>query len=208
VPESGRNTRIFNPKDSPDFVEHFRKTRCGMTVQSQRVASFVKNTLGEMRRMVLEGRSTISGHQGLHTTLLGQGLPARKPQKRSGHPCHNWFHCAEFVRERLMHTETLILSEDDNSEVVFEVEEVRKGPQHVSTGAVDKAKKKFKEVIDDIAPLTKQIIESLTQDAPSLDSIEVEMGIKVSGEAGAVIAKASTEGNLVLKMKWTAPKSD
>lgn len=105
-----------------------------------------------------------------------------------------------------MHTETFTLSDDDNSEVVFEVEEVLKGPQHVSAGTVDKAKKKFQEVIEDVVPLTKQIIESLSQASPSLDSIEVEMGIKISGEAGAVIAKASTEGNFVLKLKWNAPK--
>lgn len=107
-----------------------------------------------------------------------------------------------------MKTETLILSEDIQSEVTFEVDQVRKGPKHVSTGAVGKAKKNFREIIDEVAPMTRQIVESLTSDAPALESIEVEMGIKVSGEAGAIIAKAATEGNLILKMKWTPHKQN
>lgn len=106
-----------------------------------------------------------------------------------------------------MKTEKLILSDDHEGEVTFEVEEVQRGAQHVSTGAVGTAKKKFKEIIDDVAPLTKQIVDSLSSNSPSLESIEVEMGIKVSGEAGAIIAKAATEGNLILKMKWTPAKS-
>lgn len=91
-----------------------------------------------------------------------------------------------------MQTETLILSDDDQGEVTFEVEEVRKGPKHVSTGAMGTAKKKFRDILDDVAPLTKHIVDSLSADASSLESIEVEMGIKVSGEAGAIIAKVAT----------------
>ena len=106
-----------------------------------------------------------------------------------------------------MKTEKLAYSSDEQGEVTFEVDEVRKGPMHVSTGAVNAAKKSFREIIDDVAPLTKQIVESLSSDAPSLESIEVEMGIKVSGEAGAIIARVATEGNFVLKMKWAPSKS-
>ena len=35
------------------------------------------------------------------------------------------------------------------------------------------------------------------------DEVTVEVGIKFVGEAGIVIARASTEANLVVTLKWT-----
>jgi Trypsin-co-occurring domain 1 len=37
------------------------------------------------------------------------------------------------------------------------------------------------------------------------DSVEIEFGVKFSAEAGAVIAKTALEGQLTVKLGWTAP---
>ena len=40
------------------------------------------------------------------------------------------------------------------------------------------------------------------------DEIEVKLGLKFSVEAGAIIAKTSSEGNIEVTLKWTKGKTD
>lgn len=105
-----------------------------------------------------------------------------------------------------METDTLLLG--DGSKAVFEVEEIDRGPEHVGIGSVDDAKQKFKDAISGIGPMTEELLDSLRGTVQRPDSIEVQMSIKVSGELGAVVAKASTEGNFLVKIKWSGSQSD
>lgn len=100
-----------------------------------------------------------------------------------------------------MKTQTILL--EDGSEVIFEIEETTSGPQRVGVGAIKGAKMKFKEAIANIAPLTDELLEALRSSTREPESVEIQMGIKVSGEIGAVVAKATTEGNFLVKVKWT-----
>jgi hypothetical protein len=38
----------------------------------------------------------------------------------------------------------------------------------------------------------------------SPDGVEIEFGVKLAGEAGAIIAKTSGEGHFTVKLSWTA----
>jgi hypothetical protein len=38
--------------------------------------------------------------------------------------------------------------------------------------------------------------------------VEVEFGIKLAGEAGALIAKASAEGHFTVRLKWSPGDND
>lgn len=39
------------------------------------------------------------------------------------------------------------------------------------------------------------------------DSVEIEFGVKLTAEAGALIAKSSVEGHLVVKLSWSPERS-
>lgn len=100
-----------------------------------------------------------------------------------------------------MAIETLLL--EDGSEVLFEVSEQSSGIKPVGMGAVDGVKRKFKEAISGIAPLADELLSAIRSASREPESVEIQMSIKVSGEMGAVIAKATTEGNFLVKVKWT-----
>lgn len=40
------------------------------------------------------------------------------------------------------------------------------------------------------------------------DEIEVQFGVKLSGEAGAIIARTSLEAHLIVKLAWSPKKSN
>lgn len=40
------------------------------------------------------------------------------------------------------------------------------------------------------------------------DAVEIEFGVKLTAEAGALIAKSAVEGHLVVKLSWSPGRSD
>jgi hypothetical protein len=49
-----------------------------------------------------------------------------------------------------------------------------------------------------------QVLETIRSIAVPPDSCEISFGVKLSGEMGAIIAKASTEANFTIKLVWKA----
>jgi hypothetical protein len=58
--------------------------------------------------------------------------------------------------------------------------------------------------IDAVAPAASMLITKLRAVAADVDSVEVEFGLKLSGEVGAIIAKTSVEANFTVKVTWKA----
>jgi hypothetical protein len=68
---------------------------------------------------------------------------------------------------------------------------------------VEKIQYSFGEALDRIKPAAETIINKLRSLQTTPDQIEVEFGLKLSAEAGAFFASASTEANFVVKLSWS-----
>ena len=51
------------------------------------------------------------------------------------------------------------------------------------------------------------MLNRLTSLAEPPDELAIEFGVKLNAETGAVIAKAATEANFTINLKWTRAKS-
>jgi Trypsin-co-occurring domain 1 len=78
------------------------------------------------------------------------------------------------------------------------------GLKRISAGNVgDKitdAAETFEEAVAPVLDHAKQILEALQKLAPS--EAEIEFGIKLSAEAGAILAKAGGEANFGVTLSW------
>jgi hypothetical protein len=95
---------------------------------------------------------------------------------------------------------------EDGSTITAEVDEPE-FKKAVTRGAlplqvIDQAGQTFEAALEKIKPAATVIIAKLRDivDAPS--EIEVEFGLKLSAEAGALIASAATEANFKVTLSW------
>jgi hypothetical protein len=68
--------------------------------------------------------------------------------------------------------------------------------------AIDKAGQTFEAAMEKIKPAASAIIEQLRHLSDPPSEAEVEFGLKLSTEAGALIASASTEANFKVTLTW------
>jgi hypothetical protein len=73
-------------------------------------------------------------------------------------------------------------------------------------------------LLDRVRPAAQRLESALTQVRPAVnaalaavrglpsapDEVEVEIGVKLTAEAGAIIARTATEGHVVLRLVWKA----
>ncbi len=86
---------------------------------------------------------------------------------------------------------------DDGTRVEFETEPVD-GWREVGAEEVIG---RISEAVTPLIEAATTILERLKAAAP--ESVEVSFGVKVSGTANWVIAKAATEGNFEVKLTWS-----
>jgi hypothetical protein len=85
---------------------------------------------------------------------------------------------------------------DDGTPVVFEI---APAPGYRPAGAAD-VLSQVRAAVTPALEAARVVIEKARSTAP--DEVEVKFGIKVSGEANWWIAKAATEGNFEITLKW------
>jgi hypothetical protein len=75
-------------------------------------------------------------------------------------------------------------------------------PAAVSPGQVAaRATASFEEALDRLLPTVKKIGDRMQALAP--DECTVELGVKLTAEAGVIISKAAAEANFTLTLTWT-----
>jgi Trypsin-co-occurring domain 1 len=99
---------------------------------------------------------------------------------------------------------------EDGSSVLVEVEEAAESPGRVTRGwreerVTARAQSTFEESIGKITPATRSMVERLRDFPDPPDQIEVEFGIRLSGEAGAYIATVAAEANFRVSVSWKGP---
>ncbi|TDD75367.1 hypothetical protein E1293_28420 [Actinomadura darangshiensis] len=85
---------------------------------------------------------------------------------------------------------------DDGTRVAFEIVP---GDGFRPAGAADVAGR-VRDAVDPAVRAARVVLERLKEAAP--DEVEVKFGIKVSGKANWVVAKASTDANFEVKLVW------
>lgn len=62
----------------------------------------------------------------------------------------------------------------------------------------------LQEALAHIRPAVEAVADSVRELASRPDSVSVEFGIKLSAEAGVVVAKAASEANFAVRLEWDA----
>ena len=107
-----------------------------------------------------------------------------------------------------METELVQFTLPDGSSLLVEVDDQEPGIQRA--GRVDdfivQAKHSLDDAMDHIRAMATVTLVKL-QDLPRRpDDLEVEFGVRLNAQAGAVIAKTQTEGHLKVKLTWKATR--
>lgn len=95
----------------------------------------------------------------------------------------------------------------DGSSVLVEVGEDTYGVEAVSrtSDGVVEAGQRLESALASVRDAARATLDTLTKLSP--ETVEVEFGIKLAGEAGALIAKTSMEGHFKVRLSWS-PASD
>ena len=96
----------------------------------------------------------------------------------------------------------------DGSSVLVEVDEDTYGVEEVSrtSEGVLKAGQTLESALGSVRDAAKAALDALTKLSP--ETLEVEFGIKLAGEAGALIAKTSAEGHFTVRLSWSPGDND
>jgi Trypsin-co-occurring domain 1 len=97
----------------------------------------------------------------------------------------------------------------DGNVIVVEVDEPEtSGTVRASRSddMIDEAKQTFEQSLNTIRTSTESIINKLQTLIHQPDEIEMEFGFNMSGEFGAVIAKATAEANYKVTLRWQSAK--
>ena len=65
-----------------------------------------------------------------------------------------------------------------------------------------KSSETFEIALNNVKQAAEVIVDKLCSLAQRPEEISVEFGVKLSAEAGAIIAKGSTEANFKIGLKW------
>jgi hypothetical protein len=100
---------------------------------------------------------------------------------------------------------------DTGEPILVEVEdlglsgETRRGLS--ASAVVERAQTSFEDALDRVRPMATSLVGKLRtmSDAAAPEEVQVEFGIVLSAEAGAVLAAASAGANYKVTMTWKRP---
>ncbi|MFJ6694780.1 CU044_2847 family protein [Streptomyces sp. NPDC091272] len=103
-------------------------------------------------------------------------------------------------------SELMQFSTEDGGNVVVEIDHRPRGAQLVSRGETQllDAGRSFDGALAGIRTAAESALRTFRGGALRPDGVELEFGVKLTGEAGAVIAKSSVEGHITVKLSWTS----
>jgi hypothetical protein len=71
---------------------------------------------------------------------------------------------------------------------------------------VERGGQTLEQSLGAIAPALHEVLDKLRSVSRELAEIEVELGLKLTGEAGMVVAKAGAEANFRVLVRWQRPQ--
>lgn len=96
----------------------------------------------------------------------------------------------------------------DGTPVVVETAEDESGSRLVARddGTVQAART-FEGSLEGVRAAAESALRVFRDGSLRPDSVEIEFGVKLTAEAGALIAKSAVEGHLVVKLSWSPGSS-
>ncbi|WP_206440218.1 CU044_2847 family protein [Streptomyces scabichelini] len=70
------------------------------------------------------------------------------------------------------------------------------------------AQESLQQSLDRIRPVAVAVWEKLRHLPETPDRVSVEFGIKLSAEAGLIVARGATEANFVVSLEWSRSPGD
>lgn len=97
---------------------------------------------------------------------------------------------------------------EDGAVVVVETADPAGGTRLVSRGdgPAAQATRTFEGALDSVRAAAHSALRVLRDGALRPDSVQLEFAVKLTAEAGAVIAKGAAEGQLVVRLGWSAER--
>ena len=97
----------------------------------------------------------------------------------------------------------------DGTPVVVETAEDESGSRLVARddGTVQAART-FEGSLEGVRAAAESALRVFRDGTLRPDSVEIEFGVKLTAEAGALIAKSAVEGHLVVKLSWSPGQSE
>lgn len=93
---------------------------------------------------------------------------------------------------------------EDGTAVVVEGVEDGSGTRLVSRGdGPAQAARTFEGSLEGVRAAAASALRVFRDGSLKPDTVELEFGVKLTAEAGAIIAKGSAEGHLVVKLSWS-----
>lgn len=99
----------------------------------------------------------------------------------------------------------LVRWQSDDGGIVVEVDSRDPGFQSVSRKPgedIIDVQTRFDDALDSVRKAAVSALNKFRDESLAPGSVEIEFGIKLNAEAGAVIAKTSAEGHLTIKLTW------
>lgn len=94
----------------------------------------------------------------------------------------------------------------DGATVAVQASGERSGSRLVARDGTVQAARTFESALEGVRAAAQSALRVFRDGTGALrpDGVEIEFGVRLSAEAGAVIAKGTTEGHLVVKLTWGA----
>jgi Trypsin-co-occurring domain 1 len=96
----------------------------------------------------------------------------------------------------------------NDSSVLVEIDEDTYGVEAVSrlSDGVFEAGQRLESALGTVSDAARATLDAMKKLGP--ETVEVEFGIKLAGEAGAMIAKTSAEGHFTVRLVWSPTGDD
>lgn len=98
---------------------------------------------------------------------------------------------------------------EDGALVVVEAADDDPGARLVSRGdGPAQATRTFERALDGVRAAAESALRVFREGSLRPDGVEIEFGVKMAAETGAIIAKGTAEGHLVVRLSWTPGRAD
>ena len=103
----------------------------------------------------------------------------------------------------------LLRFETGDGHVVVEIAPDELGVHRAAgAGGIVEVKRRFEEALGSVRDAAAAALDVFRDGRVRPDDVEIEFGVRLNAEVGAVIAKSVVEGHLVVKLKWASPRPD
>ncbi|GHF70366.1 hypothetical protein GCM10018783_44960 [Streptomyces griseosporeus] len=98
---------------------------------------------------------------------------------------------------------------DDGTVVAVEAAAEAGGSRLVARGdGTVQAARTFEGALEGVRAAAESALRVFRDGTLRPDGVEIEFGVKLSAETGAIIAKGTAEGHLVVKLTWSPPAGE